>query len=116
MADRVMLDSSEINLMQHALGIKGPPPWAPYRNRYITKPGGEAWAIWERLEADGFACKYEAVDGDLVWAVTDEGIEQLGIDDLSGLEARERHTAPSSTRGVGNARRPQGDGFQKAQP
>lgn len=75
--------------MRHALGLNTSDQ--PYRNRYATFGGEEDW---EALVASGWAVVAERTATQTIYAVTDEGLDMLGVRvALGGLETSERYRA-----------------------
>ena len=74
--------------MRHALGLDMAPQ--PYRNRYATQPND---LDWEALVAGGWAAVAARTKHQIIYGVTDEGLDAIGVRALGGLEPNERYRA-----------------------
>lgn len=88
--------------MHHALGLDNDmrDGAQPYRNFFWTDADSVDGETWAPLVAAGLAwqSKPQKGFGDMcMFAVTDDGLQALGITDLSGLEPRERFKGRPAT-------------------
>jgi len=92
-----MLTDVERQLMRHALGLAQHD--RVYRNRYVA---GAEMPEWEALVERGLAARppFDTRTTQVLYAVTDEGIEALGVGLLpDDLEPSERYTARQNDKG-----------------